>query len=258
MLDITVSQQDVELFFLVLVRVASFLSIAPFFRESGFPVRVKLGLAICLAYIIYLLLPPQTLPYDTTLGYATLVVKESIVGLLVGFASYICSTIVMFSGRIIDMDIGLSMANLYDPTTREQITLTGGFYQKLIMILFVLSGMHLYLVGAIVDTFTLIPVGGLKFNLLLYSSFVGFLTDYFIIGFRIVLPIFAVTLIVNCAMGIMTKVAPQIHMFSIGMQIKILAGLFVIFMTIILMPNIADFLYDEMKLMIVEVIKGMS
>lgn len=126
------------------------------------------------------------------------------------------------------------------------------------MILFILSGMHLYLLGAMADTFKLIPIGGLSLNMSLYNSFIGFLTDYFIIGFRIILPIFAVTLIVNCAMGIMTKVAPSIHMFSVGMQIKILVGLLVLFMTIILLPVIADFLFDEMKTMVVDVIRGMS
>lgn len=258
MLNITISQQDIEAFFLVLVRISSFVSVAPFFGESYVPIRYKLGFAVALSYLVYLIIPDGTLPYDTTLGYATLIVKESVVGLLVGFSAYICNTIVLFAGRIIDMDIGLSMANLYDPSTKEQVSLTGSFYQRIIMILFILSGMHLYLLGAIVDTFKLIPIGGLSLNVSLYNSFVGFLADYFIIGFRIVLPIFAVTLIVNCAMGIMTKVAPQIHMFSVGMQIKILVGLLVLFMTIILLPNLADYLFDEMKIMIVEVIRGMS
>ena len=258
MLNITISQQDLEAFFLVLVRITAFVSVAPFFGEANVPVRYKLGFSVAFSYLVYLLLPDVTLPYNTTLGYATLIVKESIVGLLVGFSAFICNTIVLFAGRIIDMDIGLSMANLYDPSTREQVSLNGSFYQRTIMILFILSGMHLYLLGAMADTFKLIPLGGLSLNLSLYGTFIGFLTDYFIIGFRIILPIFAVSLIVNCAMGIMTKVAPQIHMFSVGMQIKILVGLLVLFMTVILLPNIADFLFDEMKTMVVDVIRGMS
>ena len=121
MLNITISQQDIEVFFLVLVRIASFVSVAPFFGESNVPVRYKLAFAIGLSYLIYLIIPDASLPYDTTLGYATLIIKESIVGLLVGFSAYICNTIVLFAGRIIDMDIGLSMANLYDPSTRQQV-----------------------------------------------------------------------------------------------------------------------------------------
>ncbi len=258
MLEITISQQDIEIFFLVLVRIASFVSIAPFFGDTNVPVRYKLAFAAALSYIIYLIMPNQELTYSTTLEYAALVVRESAVGLLVGFSAFICNTIVLFAGRIIDMDIGLSMANLYDPATRDQVTLSGGFYQRLVMILFILSGMHLYLIGAMVDTFTIIPIGGLNFNVFMYTSVVGFLSDYFIIGFRIVMPIFAVTLIANCAMGIMTKIAPQIHMFSIGMQIKILVGLLVMFMTVIVLPNISDLLFNEMKHMVVEMIKGMT
>lgn len=258
MLSINVSQHEVEVFFLILVRITSFVSIAPFFGQAYVPVRFKVGFSVLLSYLIYLVIPVQTLNYDSTLSYATLIIKESIVGLLVGFAAFICSTIVLFAGRIIDMDIGLSMSNLYDPTTREQTSLTGSFLQRVFLVLFIISGMHLYLLGAMVDTFTLIPIGGIKINILLYGSFIGFLTDYFILGFRIILPIFAVTLISNCVMGIMTKIAPQIHMFSVGIQFKILVGLFVLFLTIILYPNIADFLYDEMKLMVVQVIKGMS
>lgn len=258
MLEITVSQQDIEIYFLILIRIVSFITIAPFFGASNVPMRVKLGFSLGLSYIIYLVIPEQSLDYSTTMGYATLIIKESAVGLLVGYAAFICNTIVLFAGRIIDTDIGFSMANLYDPTTSQQVSMTGSFFQRVFLLLFIISGMHLYLIGAMVDTFTLIPIGGLKINILLYGTFIGFLSDYFIIGFRIILPIFAVTLITNCAMGIMTKIAPQIHMFSVGIQFKLLAGLVIIFMTVILFPNLADFLYDEMKIMVVSVIKGLT
>lgn len=258
MLNISVSQQDLEVFFLILVRIASFASIAAFFGEANVPIKVKLGLSISLSYLVYLLVPDLKVEYDTTLEYATLIVLESVVGLLIGFSTFICNTIVLFAGRITDMDIGLSMANLYDPTTKEQVSLTGGFYQKVFFMLFIISGMHLFLIGAMVDSFTLIPIGGMSVNLSLYSTFISFLGDYFVIGFRIMMPVFAVTLIANCAMGIMTKVAPQIHMFSVGMQFKILVGLLILFMTIALFPNLAAYLYDKMQSMVIEVIEGLS
>ncbi len=258
MVNITVSQQDFEVFFMILVRVASFIYVVPFFGQANVPQRVKLGFAICLSYIIYLALPEQTLEYDSTLGYATLIIKESATGLLIGFSAFICNLIVSFAGRIIDMDIGLSMANLFDPTTREQISLTGALYQQVFFMIFIVSKMYMFLVSAVVDSFKVISIGGMSPNALLYGKFVGYLTDYFVLGFRIVLPIFAVILITNCALGIMTKIAPQIHMFSIGMQIKIFAGFIVLMMTVILMPNIAEFLNDNMRAMVLEVMKGLT
>jgi len=258
MLDIEFTQRNFEVFLLVLVRITSFVYIAPFFSQAGFVQRTKLGFSLCLSYLIYLLIPDKSLDYSTTMGYAELILKESATGLLLGFSAYICSTIILFAGRIIDMDIGLSMSNLFDPTTKEQASLTGMFYRQIYMVLFIITGMHRFLVHAITDSYVAVPIGQININPFLYSKFIEFLSDYFLIGFRIVLPIFAVTLIMNVVLGIMTKIAPQIHMFSVGIQIKIIAGFFIIMMTIILLPNITSFLNDSMRDMVKVVMKGLS
>lgn len=91
----------------------------------------------------------------------------------------------------------------------------------------------------------------------LYENMMGFMVDYFVIGFRINLPIFAIILILDCAMGIMTKVASQIHMFSVGMQIKILGGFLILFLTVFLLPDIANFIFVNMQDMVIATIRGM-
>ena len=84
-----------------------------------------------------------------------------------------------------------------------------------------------------------------------------FMTDMFVIAFRIVLPIFASIMILNCILGIMAKVAPQMNMFAVGMQMKVLLGLLILFITVSLLPGVADFIFREMKRMIVSMIEGM-
>lgn len=79
----------------------------------------------------------------------------------------------------------------------------------------------------------------------------------FVIAFRIVLPVFACMMILNCILGIMAKVAPQMNMFAVGMQMKVLLGLTVLFLTVMLLPGISDFVFKEMKRMIVSMIEGM-
>ena len=255
--EITFSQANLEYYLLILVRMASFINIAPFFGQTNVPRRTKIGLALFLSFIVYNLIPMETLDYDTTLGYAELVIKESIAGLLIGFSAYICNTIILFVGKLIDMQIGLSMANLYDPTTREQVSITGALYQYLLLLLLIATGMYGFLLSAIVDSYTVIPIGDMKMTETLYNSMIGFVSDYFLIGFRINLPIFAVVLILDCAMGIMTKVASQIHMFSVGMQIKILGGFLVLFLTVFLLPDIATFIFTNMEEMVITTIRGM-
>lgn len=256
-IDVVISQQDIEYFILILVRITSFVFIAPFFGMSNTPQRTKLGLSVFLSLLLYNVLPKMTVEYDSLMEYSAIVVKEAVAGLLIGFAAYICSTIILFAGRMIDMDIGLSMASMFDPTTNQMSTITGSLYNNLLMLLLLVSDMHVFLLGAVKDSFQLIPIGQLSVNATMYETMVGFLTNYFVIGFRIVLPIFVAILVLNCALGIMTKIAPQIHMFAVGIQIKVLGGFVILFLTVSLLPTIAGFIFTVMQEMVISVMKGM-
>ena len=68
---------------------------------------------------------------------------------------------------------------------------------------------------AIIDSFVLVPVGGAQINVSIYELMTAFMKDYFILGFRIVLPMFASILLVNTILAILAKVAPQMNMFAI-------------------------------------------
>ena len=257
-IDISISQLNLEYFLLVLVRITSFIFIAPFYGQTNVPQRVKLGLSVFLSIIIFNLSPGEVPSYESVLDYGGFIVMEGITGLLIGFSAYICNSIILFAGRVIDTDVGLSMAQIFDPATNTQVTITGSMYQYFLMALMIVSNMHIFLLNAITDSFKLIPIGGLNPQLTMYNTFIGFLKDYFIIGFRIVLPIFVVILLLNCAMGIMTKIASQIHMFSVGIQIKVLGGFLILFATVSLLPSIANMIFEEMQEMVVSIIKDMN
>lgn len=257
MIEATFSLDKLEYFLLILARVASFIFIAPFFSQSGVPQRIKLGLSVFLSIILFNVLPAQQFTYSGVLGYSTLVIKESIAGLLIGFSAFLCTMIVGFSGRIIDMEIGLAMAQQFDPTTKTQTSITGSLYSYLIMLIMLISDMHIFLINAIAESFSLIPVGGIRIGDTLFDSVIGFISDYFIIGFRIALPVFSAMLIMNCVLGIMAKVAPQMNMFSVGIQIKLLTGLLIMFATIRLIPVVANFISEIMKNVVYEMMKGL-
>lgn len=257
-IDIGISQLNLEYFLLILVRITAFVYIAPFYGQTNVPQRVKLGLSVFLTLIIFNLNPGTVPEYDSVLDYGSLVVQETIAGLLIGFSAFICNTIILFAGRVIDTDIGLSMAQVFDPSTNTQNTITGSMYQYFLLLLMLASRMHIFLLNAIVDSFKIIPVGGFNPQITMYNTVIGFLRDYFIIGFRIVLPIFVVILLLNCAMGIMTKIATSIHMFSVGIQIKVLGGFLILFMTVSLLPSIANFIFEKMQDMVISIMRSMS
>jgi flagellar biosynthetic protein FliR len=253
MLNYTFNIDDFEYWLLILVRVSCFVYLAPAIGTQGVPNRFKAGLSIFIGVV-----ERPELDYASVVGYAVVVVKEAITGLLIGLAANICSSIVLFAGNMIDMDIGLSMATEFNQDMATETTLTGNFYYYMTMLLLIASNMYAYLLRAIADTFTVIPIAGQKFdwdNLLL--AMVQYMGDLFQLGFRIFLPFFATIMILNCVLGIMAKVAPQLNMFSVGMQLKVLAGFTVLFLIVYLLPGVADLIFREMKTMVKLFAEGM-
>lgn len=155
------------------------------------------------------------------------------------------------------MEIGLSMAQVFDPTTNTETGLTGSLYSYLLMLFMIVSNMHIFLLNALVDSYTLIPINGIKLDDTMYDTVMGFMANYFIIGFRIVLPVFASILLLNCILGIMAKVAPQMNMFAVGMQLKVMVGLFVMFITVAILPVLSNFIFSHMQTMVKEMLRGM-
>ena len=259
MINYTFSLDTFEYFLMILVRVATFVYIASFFGMNNTPHRVKIGFSAFLAIILFQTIQPkEALEYSGVIGFAIIILKEGITGVLIGYAANICNSIIVFSGKVIDMEIGLAMANMYDPTTRSQSGLTGTMYNYFIMMLLIVTDMHHYILRALIDTYQILPVNGTVFDWEhLMGSMIMYMADMMVIGFRIALPIFACSMILSCILGIMAKVAPQMNMFAVGMQVKILLGLGIMFLTIVLLPDIADMIFTEMKRMIVSMIKGM-
>lgn len=259
MIELSFSLHDLEYFLLIFTRVASFVFIAPFFSMNNTPARVRIGLSFFTAWLLYeSLTPADAVAYHSVMGYAVLVMKESATGLIIGFGTNICTAIVNFAGTVIDMETGLSMATLMDPATRESTSITGVFYQYIVMMLLIATGMYRYLLGALADTFSVIPVNGAVFRTdMLLTSMVRFLGEYITIGFRICLPVFCVTLLLNAVLGVLAKVSPQMNMFAVGIQFKILVGLSVLFFTASMLPGAAEMIFREMKKMIVSFMGGM-
>ena len=258
MVQYSFSLENFEIFILILVRVSCFVYIAPFYGMSNVPNQVKIGLSAMIALLVSGFADVSQVEYTGLIGYAVIVLKEGITGLLIGLAANVCNSIILFAGNIIDMDIGLSMVTEFDPTMNTQVTITGNLYNYFILLLLIATNMHHVILQAVVDSFTVIPINGQIFNWdSLAGSMTQYMTDMFVIGFRIFLPIFACMMILNCILGILAKVAPQMNMFAVGMQMKILVGFGVLFLTISLLPGIASFIFTEMKKMMVLFIEGM-
>ena len=250
--------ENLEFFLLILVRMSGFIVSAPFFSLSNVPRRVQVGLSVFVSIILFESMEKYTLQYSGVLGYAGLVIVELLVGLIIGYVMNVCIYILTFSGNIIDMEIGFSMVNVMNPAANTMSTVTGNLYTYFVMLVLLASDLYRYILEAMIDAFTFIPVGKAVFNVSLYFVMVTFIKDYFIIGFRIVLPVFAATLMVNVVLGVLAKVAPQMNMFVIGMQLKVFMGLVLLTLAAMYVPTVADLLYNEMRILVNDVVRIMS
>lgn len=259
MIEYTLAIAELEYYLLIFVRISCFVFVVPFFNMGQTPKRVRVALSFFIAYLLYgVLTPHEPIRYNTVLEYALLVLKEGITGVLIGFGASICNSIVLFAGRVVDMEIGLAMASQFDPTTKEQASISGIYYQYMVTLLLLISGMYKYLIQALAETFSILPIGGAKFvSDKLLTVFIRFMGDYLSVGFRICLPIFCVSIILSVVLGILAKVAPQMNMFAVGMQIKVLVGISILFLTVGMLPYISDFIFTEIKTMTVSFVEAM-
>lgn len=255
-MDVTV--ENLEFYLMVVVRISGFIFAAPFFSLNQVPIRVKTAISVFLGLMVAGMVDYIPLEYAGTIGFGILIVKELMLGIILGFSSSICIYILNFAGQLIDMEIGFSMVNMFDPVSKIQTTITGNLYSYLVMLMLMVTNMHYYLIRAIVDSFRLIPVGEVTIPVNIYEAFMKFMVDYFIIGFRIILPIFAATLLVNVVLGVLAKAAPQMNMFVVGMQLKVIVGLGMLWMVVDLVPEVADFIFTEMRGMVTVILKVLS
>lgn len=245
--------ENLEFYLLILIRIASFILAAPIFSFHTIPVKVKLVISVLLSLVVIQAVPVVKLEYVGILGYSVLVLKESIVGLVLGFMCNICMYIVSFAGQLMDIEMGLSMAMIFDPLTNNQVTVTGNMYSYFVMLIMVVTNMHHYILRAIVDTFKYFNIGEAVYNGLLPQMAVEFMANYFMIGFRIVLPMFACMLVINVVLGVLSRAAPQMNMFVVGLQLKVLVGILLLLIIVPTISTVTNFVFDTMNDFIIKI-----
>ena len=149
MISYSFSLYDLEYFLFILCRVTAFVFICPFFGTRGVPNQVKIIFSVFTSLLLYQNLTPVEHPveYQSVFGFAMIVTKETVTGLILGLGSNMCMSIVNFAGSIADMETGLSMATLIDPTTNQNTSITGVLYQYAMMLMLIASGMYRYFCG---------------------------------------------------------------------------------------------------------------
>lgn len=232
---------------------------APFFSMNTVPRRVKAGFAFFLSVIVYTsVMPHEVVQYQSIISFAILVLKEAMAGLIIGLGANIVFSICSLAGKIADMEVGLSMVQMFDPLTKEQTGFMGSIYQYGVMLILLVTNMHHYILRAFIESYKLVPIGGVKFSSeTIAEAALSFLANYVSISFRFCLPVVAAIMLLNAVLGIMAKTSPQMNMFAVGIQLKIMVGFAVIILTIGTLPAVSEALFREMDRMMQMMIQSL-
>lgn len=230
MISVTSAQLNFWLaaFFWPFVRILALVASAPIFGNPGVPVRVKIGLAFVLTLILAPVLGPMP-PVEPGSAIGLLIMAQQIViGVAIGFAMRIIFTAVEMAGQIAGMQMGLGFATFFDPQNAAQMPVVGQFLGLVATLVFLALNGHLLLIEVLVQSFKVLPVVAPPYSTNGWRVLVGWGGEVFLAGLLLSLPIMAALLITNLALGIMTRAAPQLNVFSVGFPITLAAGFVVL------------------------------
>jgi len=208
------------------IRALALFSGMPLFSEQGVPIPTRIGLALFLSVCAQPSLPavaPTSL--DSLPLLILLIAQQLVIGLTMGFAVRLVFASLEFAGEIVGLQMGLNFAAFFDPMTGGQGTASSRFYGNIVAFLFVATNGHLMLIQALVKSFTVFPVGDEPFHFLRVAQPQAWGAELFSMGLWIALPMIAMLLFVNLVMGIISRVAPQIGVFSVGFPLTVSIGL---------------------------------
>ncbi|MDD3295117.1 MAG: flagellar biosynthetic protein FliR [Geobacteraceae bacterium] len=244
------SLNEFTLFTLVLGRTAGIFSSLPLLGGERVPMKIRLLVILAMTLVLFpvLKLVPGSLPSDFP-GVFVMVIAETLIGITLGVVARALFDAVEFCGQIVGMQMGFSMANLFDPTM-GQTQLMSLFQSLLAMLLFLSLGAHHIFIRAMVESYTLIPLGGWKVSGELLAFLVATTSGLFVLGIKLAAPVMVALLATSVALGIMARAFPQMNIFMVSMPLNIGIGFLALGLSLLVFLRTLEISYGALILQI--------
>lgn len=214
-------------FLLTLFRVSIILFLLPFFGGQSVPNTVKASLCIVLSWAVWphLSFPGSMFPAHP-IDIALMLAGELIIGMTLMLVVRFLFAAVQMGGQIIGFQMGFSMINVVDPLTGSQVVITSHFLYMTTLLTFLSLGGHLYLLQGLADSFTLVPPGTLLLRAGMVGDLVKFSGQIYVLAIKIAAPVMGAIFMVDLALALVGRAAPQMHVLILGFPVKISVGFF--------------------------------
>lgn len=241
-------------FCLVLVRATAWVSISPPFNTPAIPVRVRVGFAVALAFLLARVVGPEVQDLSTPALVGALF-TQIIGGLALGAFVFVVFSGVQAAGDLIDLQVGFSLGGVIDPLSGNMAAPMGRLYQLMgLAFLFAING-HISIVSAFVQSVEVAPLGKVDI-----AAVASGLTEMVVVMFssaiQIALPILTALFCTEVALGLLGKAAPQLNILVIGFAVKALIAFMLLGATLVLLPGSVDSLIGRGLSEAAEVFRG--
>ena len=207
------------------VRTLAVFTSAPVFSSRSVPLRARIGLAFLVALATQASLPDAPIVGFNDPQALGVLVQQVLIGMSIGFAVRLVFAAVELAGEVVGFQMGLNFASFFDPSMNAESSALAQLFGQLTSLLFVVMNGHLMVLMAVTKSFVAFPIQGNFLKQLASMKLYQLGTDLFASALWIAMPMIGMLMFANLAMGIISRVAPQINIFAIGFPITLVVGL---------------------------------
>lgn len=238
---------QLTLFSLILMRMSGFILLNPILGRRNIPAIVKAGFIFVLTTALYSFSSGTAFDIASPVEYGFLLLKEFAAGYVIGYVTELFFFVITYAGYIMDFQMGLSMSTVYDPQSNAQLPITGSLLQAFYVLLFFAVDGHLALMKILLTSAEVVPYGGILITQGLAARIVDLFVECAVMGVKFSFPILAAEFLIEIGAGVLNKIVPQINIFVINIQLKVIVGLILL---IFLVSPIGEYLSNLVTVMI--------
>lgn len=205
-------------------RIMGLFAVAPLYGNAGIPARLKIALGILVSAIVAPGLPLPAGADPMSFAGMLILAQQMLIGVAMGFTMRLVFTAVELAGELCGMTMGLSFATFFDPQTQGRSSAISSMLSLLTLLVYLASNLHLALLSALVDSFASLPINAAPIGAGWFKLLAGWGARIFSAGLQLSLPVVAALLMVNIALGILTRAAPQLNLFGVGFPVTLSIG----------------------------------
>lgn len=229
------------LFELIFMRMSGFLLFNPLLGRSNLPAMVKTGMALVLSILVLGTAGTGVPQPDTLVELAFRLLLELGIGLVLGFVMRVVFSVVQIGGEVIDTQMGMTMAQIYDASSQANLSVTASLLNILLILDFFAENGHYTLMRLLTTSGELVPYGAAALGDGVYAYVIELFLACMLLAVKLAMPILAAELLGEVGMGVLMKAIPQINAFVINIELKVIIGLLLFFL---LLTPINEFLLE--------------